>query len=136
MELRSQVEQEARAARRAAPELDDAAVTRALGRAAALVLAEYPGALHVRLDGPKERRIAQAARFGRLEEAEARRRQHDADRARASYVKHLYHADPADPRHYHLVLDSTALGFDACVELIVFAAGARSTGPSPAEIVR
>ena len=31
-----------------------------LGRAAAVVLADLPGALHVRLDGPAERRLAQA----------------------------------------------------------------------------
>jgi hypothetical protein len=40
---------------------------------------------------------------------EARRRQRNSDRARLDYVKHLYHADPRDPRHYHLVLDSTAV---------------------------
>ena len=35
-----------------------------LGRGAAIVLAEHPGALHVRLDGPVERRIAQVMDLG------------------------------------------------------------------------
>jgi hypothetical protein len=37
-----------------------------LGRAAAVVLADVPGALHVRLDGPRERRIEQARRLAEV----------------------------------------------------------------------
>ena len=43
-----------------------------------------------------------------------------------AYVRHFYGAEPDDPRLYHLVVDSTALGLDACVELIALAAGARA----------
>ena len=96
-----------------------------LGRAAALVLAEHPRALHVRLDGPTDARIAQAARVRGLDESEARDRQQDADRARIAYVKHFYHADPADPRHYHVLLDSTVIDFDTCAQLVASAAQAR-----------
>ncbi|MFG2090827.1 MULTISPECIES: cytidylate kinase family protein [unclassified Spirillospora] len=46
----------------------------------------------------------------------------DNDRARTAYVKHFYGADPADPRLYHLVIDSTGLPVPATVELIVVAA--------------
>ena len=99
-----------------------------LGRAGALVLAEHPTALHVRLDGPARARVAQIARLANIDEREAERRRHDADRAREAYVKHFYRADPADPRLYHLVLDSTALDRDTCVELIALAARARQAG--------
>ena len=34
-------------------------------------------------------------------------------------MRRLYRADPADPRHYHLVIDSTALPLDAVTELIL-----------------
>jgi Cytidylate kinase-like family len=93
-----------------------------LGRAAALVLADHPGALHVRLQGSEAARLAQAVRIGAAEEADAPRAQRDADRARDAYVKQLYGVDPADPRHYHLVIDSTAIGLGACAELIATAA--------------
>jgi hypothetical protein len=99
-----------------------------LGRAAALVLAEHPTALHVRLDGPVEARVAQVTRRAHIDDAEARERRRDADRAREAYVKHLYGHDPADPRLYHLVLDSTAIDPDTCVQLIVTAAHARQHG--------
>jgi cytidylate kinase len=96
-----------------------------LGRAAALVLAGRDDALHVRLDGPLETRVAQAvARSGRPE-AEVRRALRSNDAARAAYVRNFYRADPADARHYHLVLDTTAIPWSAAADLIVAAARAR-----------
>ena len=101
-----------------------------LGRAGALVLRDRPDALHVRLDGPEEARIAQAMRVEVIDEEEARKRQRSSDRARIDYVKHFYGADPRDPRHYHLVLDSTALPLETCVDLILTASGSRAAGGS------
>lgn len=97
-----------------------------LGRAAAVVLADHPGALHVRLDGPKDDRIAQAMRLHGRDEETVRREQEDTDRARTSYVKHFYRVDPTSPGLYHLVLNSTSLSFDACVDIIVTAARIQS----------
>jgi cytidylate kinase len=34
----------------------------------------------------------------------------------------LYNVDPRDPELYHLVIDSTVVQFDTCVELIARAA--------------
>lgn len=99
-----------------------------LGRAAALVLADHPRALHIRLDGPRERRIAQAARLLGIDEEAARRLQAENDRARAAYVKHFYRVDPADPTLYHLVLNTTELPLDRCVDLVVAAARIRAAG--------
>ncbi len=95
-----------------------------LGRAAALALAERPRCFHVRLDGPVERRLAWAADFEHLDRDAARRRQNEADRARTSFVKRLYRADPTDPGLYHLLVDSTVLGVDGTVEVVTSAATA------------
>ena len=92
-----------------------------LGRAGALVLADCPGALHVRLDGAPDRRARQAARTAGMTEQDSMRLLREVDRARAGYVRHFYRADPADPCHYHLTLDSTRLSFEACTDLIVAA---------------
>ncbi|MGZ4277732.1 MAG: cytidylate kinase-like family protein [Solirubrobacteraceae bacterium] len=96
-----------------------------LGRAAAIVLRDRPGALHVRLDGREEERIRQAMHIEEVDRAEAARRLKDADAARTAYVKHFYGCDARSPEHYHLVLDTPALGLETCVELIVAAAAAR-----------
>lgn len=97
-----------------------------LGRAAAIVLRDQPGALHVRLDGPLEGRVQRAVGFERIDADQARKLAAETDRAREAYVKHFYKCDPRDARHYHLVLDSTALDLDTCAELIVSAARART----------
>lgn len=93
-----------------------------LGRAAQFVLADRPDVLTVRLDGPLERRIAQAVAGGEGDEAAVRKRQRELDRARDAYVKRFYRADPTEARHYHLVIDSTVVDVTTCVELIVRAA--------------
>jgi cytidylate kinase len=92
-----------------------------LGRAGAIVLADCPGALHVRLDGDPDRRARQAARAAGMTEEQSMQLLREVDRTRAGYVKHFYRADPADPCHYHLTLDSTRLSFEACTDLIVTA---------------
>lgn len=96
-----------------------------LGRGAAIVLAGHPGALHVRLDGPLEARIAQVVDLGGLNESAARRAQNQTDTARHRYVHRLYHADVADHRHYHLWIDATAVPLATCVEIIVGAVAGR-----------
>jgi cytidylate kinase len=101
-----------------------------LGRAAAIVLRNRPAALHVRLDGPVEARVQRAMSFEQIDEEQARKLLGETDRAREAYVKHFYKCDPRAACHYHLVLDSTALELDTCVDLIVTAARARNITPS------
>ncbi len=106
-----------------------------LGRAAAVVLANHEHALHVRLDGAPDRRLMQAAAMREKARDEALATAHDErhgpawrpptmrelddnDRARAAYVRRFYRVDADDPRHYHLVLDSTAIGLATCTEIV------------------
>lgn len=93
-----------------------------LGRAGAVVLRGDARALHVRLDGPVEARIGQGMRLEGLDRETAERHIRDTDQARETYVQHFYRVDPRDPSLYHLVIDSTAIPLDTCVELIAAAA--------------
>jgi len=92
-----------------------------LGRAGAVILRDHPGALHVRLDGPPERRVAQAVEIEGLSPNDAERLRKDGDRAREAYVRHFYGCDAKDPSLYHLVIDSTALSKETVVEIIAAA---------------
>jgi cytidylate kinase len=92
-----------------------------LGRAAALVLRETPGALHVRLYGARAGRVEHAMELEGLSREEAERRLEDNDRAREAYVRHFYGADPNDLRHYHLAIDTTEIDLDCCVDMIAAA---------------
>src|SRR5689334_7917263 len=93
-----------------------------LGRAGAVILRDEPNALHVRLDGPVERRVAQAMELEGLSQADAERLRKEGDRAREAYVRHFYNADAKDPSLYHLVIDSTRLPPETVVEIVVAAA--------------
>jgi cytidylate kinase len=93
-----------------------------LGRAAQVVLHDHPHAFRVRLDGPREARIEQAILIGSFERDEAERQLDETDRARDAYIRHFYGRSSRDASLYHLVLDSTAIGLDLCVDTIVRAA--------------
>jgi Cytidylate kinase-like family len=99
-----------------------------LGRAGAMVLRDRPDALHVRLDGPRERRLAAAVERSGRSPDEVHREMEANDRTREAYVRHFYRCDPSAARHYHLVIDSTALPLETVVELVVTAAHARGIG--------
>jgi hypothetical protein len=106
-----------------------------LGRGAAVVLGKGHG-FHVRLYGPRELRIAQGAAVEGITQEQARRHMDAADRARDAYVRRLYRCDPANPHHYHLMIDSTALPLDTVVEVIVRAlAPAAAPVPAPRDTV-
>ena len=109
-------------------EIADGAGGVVLGRAGAMVLRDRPDVLHVRLDGPRELRLEAAVqRSGRPRE-EVRREMEGNDRTREAYVRHFYRTDPAAAKHYHLVVDSTALTVETVVELVVIAARSRGIG--------
>jgi cytidylate kinase len=101
-----------------------------LGRAAAIVLADRPDALHVRLDGPEEGRINAAIRQHGISEAEAREARRTNDAARVGYVKHLYRCDPTRASLYHLIIDTVAIDWGAAEDVIVMAAAARGITPT------
>jgi hypothetical protein len=94
-----------------------------LGRAGMVVLGGRADVLCVRLDGPREARIAQAVADG-ADPATAGDAQRDVDGARNDYASFFYRKRQDDSRLYHLVIDSTALPVDACVDIVVTAARA------------
>jgi cytidylate kinase len=106
-----------------------------LGRAAVFVLKGRPAVLHVRLGGSVEARRRQAMSHEGLDYETACRLQQQTDSARAAYVDH-YHAQEGaweDPKHYHLIIDSTAISLDTCVELITMAAKDLFSSRAPAK---
>jgi cytidylate kinase len=103
-----------------------------LGRGGVFVLADAPAALHVLLAGDHEGRVARVAQREGIDRAEADHRVRAQDRARKDYMQRVFSADADDRKHYHLVVDTVALGIDASVELVLAASRAR-TRQSPKE---
>jgi len=96
-----------------------------LGRGGMVVLSGVPWALHVFLGGPREARVQQRMALDGIDQRTAEERQRTTDRARIGYVRSAYGVDGLDPDLYHLMLDSTAIDFDTCVQLIVQASRSR-----------
>jgi len=96
-----------------------------LGRGGMILLADAPDALHVLLGGDRRRRVARVAEREGIGEDEADRSVREHDRARREYVRRAFGVDPDDRTLYHLVIDTTALGIEASVEVVVTAVRAR-----------
>ncbi len=96
-----------------------------VGRDATVILAEMQGALHVRLEGPAGTRIARAAEAYGISTDVAAQRQEREDRMRTLMSDRLMHWDPADARHYDLVIDTSEVSLDDAVDRIVAASEAK-----------
>lgn len=96
-----------------------------VGRAAVAVLGRREDALHVRLvASPSYRAGVVARRLGiDLEAAAKEIKDTDADRVR--YHRQWYNRDWADPRNYHLTLNTEWLGIDRSAAIIAGAADPR-----------
>lgn len=102
-----------------------------VGRNGALILATWPGALHVRLDAPAEHRVERAARTSGITPERAARRQRREDDIRADMSIRLYGWDPRDPTRYDLVLNTGTLEVDDCVAIIVQACRVKTARTAP-----
>lgn len=96
-----------------------------LGWGGVFVLAGRADTFHVRLDGPEEARCRQAMSITNTTQDQAAKELKDGDRARRAYIEHFYPGEAwEDARHYHLVLDTTAVPLETAAEIIVTAARA------------
>ena len=92
------------------------------GRNGALILAAWPGALHVLLDGPLQQQIERAAKESGIDTARAAKRQKREDQVRADMSIELYGWDPRETARYDLVVNTGTMDLDACVDVIIAAA--------------
>ena len=92
-----------------------------LGRNATAILADRTGTLNVKLVGQVADRLARATRVDGIDAATAARRQKNEDRDRAQMTRQLYHWDATDPLSFDLVVNTSALDEQACVDTIVAA---------------
>jgi cytidylate kinase len=105
-----------------------------VGRGAAQVL-PAESTLRIRLVAHLEDRVAAIMNERRLGRDEARRWLEVTERERQQFVQDHFHRDPADPREYDLVLNTSRLGYGGSAELIIEALhrlSARQPQPRPA----
>ncbi len=96
-----------------------------LGRNATVILGRYPNALHVKLDGPLEARIAKAVKEMGISEEKAREEQQFEDNVRSQLSVALFDWDPLLNDRYDLVVNVTSLEMDLAVTMVAEAARAK-----------
>jgi cytidylate kinase len=94
-----------------------------VGRGGAMVLRDWPTALHVHLYASIETRMERLTkRFG-ISELEAKRRITASDEQKRLYFRNMHgNANWKDLKHYHLVINTTYLPAEAAVEIITIGA--------------
>ena len=89
-----------------------------VGRAGNIVTAKLPHVLHVRLVAPLDERIERICRDDKKSPAAARRFCVEAEQARTRYLQTYFHADINDPLHYHLILNTSRVGYENAARII------------------
>ena len=102
-----------------------------VGRGGNHILAKRPRTLHVFVRAPLEARMQRVIEWEKLTRPDAERRIAGMDRLRSDYMRTFYHADWGDPKHYHLVVDSSAWTDDATADLILGALERIPERPDP-----
>jgi cytidylate kinase len=90
-----------------------------IGRGSHIICASLSHAFHVRLVAPLDARVRHIADYFKLTEREARQYVEKMDRARKRYIRRYFGADVEDPHSYHLVINTSRLGYKEAANLIV-----------------
>ena len=103
-----------------------------MGRGGFALLADHPGACHVRITAPADWRAARLAAGECLPLERAERRIDSDDRNRAAFVRHYHQRRIDDPGNFHLVLAAERFRPDELVDVIAAAVthGVRQGAPA------
>lgn len=96
-----------------------------IGRNGTYILQGYPNALHVRLDGPIEKRVDRIVARQNISRAQAEEDAHFEDEVRAGMSLNLFDWDPRGNELYDLAVFTTSMDLDTVVEVIAAAAQAK-----------
>ncbi len=104
-----------------------------LGSGAAIINADIPNTLCVRLQAPIEFRIERISRLLEISTSEARDKVRTYDSKREEFVYEFTHKDVNDPKHYHLIFDNSRFDAGQISELIYQALVLRKMLPQVTE---
>ena len=90
-----------------------------LGMGGCVLLAGFPGAIHIRVTASESTRLNTTARKYRITNEEAYEVLNIADRKHKKFVRTVYGKDITDPEQFDLILNTDRLSVDECVDAIV-----------------
>jgi len=90
-----------------------------LGRGSQFILKGYPGILHVLAVAPIEVRVERVMRDRRLDQEAAKLEILRYDNSLREFFKRYFKAEPEDPVHYDLVINTGRFSFQAAASIVV-----------------
>jgi len=90
-----------------------------LGRGSQFILKGYPGILHVLAVAPIEVRVERVMRDLRLDQEAAKLKILRYDSSLREFFKRYFKAEPEDPVHYDLVINTGRFSFQAAASIVV-----------------
>lgn len=91
-----------------------------MGRGAAYILRDHSGLVKIFVHASKEFRVSHVMEVYKISDtAEAIALIDDSDRERGKFIHSMFGVHMADARHYHLCIDTSAIGFAVAEEMVV-----------------
>ena len=90
-----------------------------LGRGSQFILKDYPGILHVLAVTPLEVRVERVMQDRRLDQEAAKLEILRYDNSLREFFKRYFKAEPEDPVHYGLVINTGRFSFQAAASIVV-----------------
>jgi cytidylate kinase len=90
-----------------------------LGRGGSQILKDYQAAKHIRVVANMPDRIARIIKEQDVDEEKAKELISSKDKAASSFIYDFFDSDWSDSHHYHLVLNSSLVDPDDCVNMIL-----------------
>jgi cytidylate kinase len=90
-----------------------------VGRGGFYILKDRPNTINIFVHAPLDYRIERIMKVQKItDKREAQKMIEESDHKRAKFIRDMVGIDRFDARNYHLCIDSSVVGFPACVEMI------------------
>jgi len=89
-----------------------------VGRAAYLITAKFPRAVHVRIMGSFDRRVERLCESKHCSEAVGAAEVRHGDEQRCHFASHYFHSDVNDPTHYDMIFNTDRVSAEEAAHLI------------------
>lgn len=90
-----------------------------LGRGGSQILKDRSDTLHVRIVADRNERIQHVMKEQNLDQAKAEEVVSRKDEAAANFIYDFFDADWNDPHHYHMILNTSRIAPEKCIEMIL-----------------
>ena len=87
------------------------------GRGGQFILKDFPGAFHIMIVTPLEKRIRRVMTESQVDEKAARDEIKRHDSSLREFIKRYFRAENDDPQHYDLVISTAHFSIDAAVQV-------------------